>query len=65
MDELVLQSIIGTDKKNPFLHVCRRRDSNQLDVFYGAQHLETVVDNKEHISYPILIPSTIQECESC
>ncbi len=51
MDEVVLQSIIGTDKKNPYLHVCRRRDSNQLDVFYGAQHLETVVDNKEHISY--------------
>jgi hypothetical protein len=51
MAEIVLQSLIGTDKRNPYLHVCRRKDSSQLDIFYGAQHLETVVDNKDHISF--------------
>jgi hypothetical protein len=51
MDEVVLQSIIGTDKRNPYLHVCRRREGDQLDIFYGAQLLETVINNKDHISY--------------
>jgi len=50
MDEFVLQSIIGTDKRNPLLHVCRRGEGNRLEIFYGAQHLETVIDNKDHIS---------------
>ncbi|HEX2956242.1 MAG TPA: hypothetical protein VHO70_05405 [Chitinispirillaceae bacterium] len=51
MDEAVLQSIIGTDKRNPYLQVCRRNGSNQLQIYYGAQLLETVVDDKEHIAF--------------
>ncbi len=51
MDEAVLQSIIGTDKRNPYLQVCRRNGSNQLEIYYGAQLLETVVDDKEHIAF--------------
>ncbi len=51
MDEVVLQSILGTDKRNPFLQVCRRQDTNKLEIYYGAQRLETVVDDKNHISY--------------
>ena len=51
MDEAVLQAIIGTDKRNPYLTVCRRCGNGQLEIYYGAQLLETVVDNKEHIVY--------------
>jgi hypothetical protein len=51
MNEAVLQSILGTDKRNPCLQVCRRQDTNKLEVYYGAQRLETVVDDKNHISY--------------
>ena len=51
MNEVVLQSILGTDKRNPCLQVCRRQDTNGLEIYYGAQRLETVVDDKNHISY--------------
>jgi transposase len=51
MDEVVLQSLIGTDKRNPFIHVCRRVDNDQLEIYYGVQRLETVVDDKNHISF--------------
>jgi hypothetical protein len=51
MNEVVLQSILGTDKRNPYLQICRRQDTNKLEVYYGAQRLETVVDDKNHISY--------------
>ncbi len=51
MNEVVLQSILGTDKRNPYLHVLRRKDTDKLEVYYGAQRLETVVDDKDHISY--------------
>lgn len=51
MDEAVLQSIIGTDKRNPYLQVCRRNGSGQLEIYYGAQLLETVVDDREHIAF--------------
>lgn len=51
MDEAVLQSIIGTDKRNPYLQVCRRSANGQLEIYYGAQLLETVVDDKEHIAF--------------
>ncbi len=30
MDEAVLQSIIGTDKRNPYLQVCRRNRSTNI-----------------------------------
>jgi hypothetical protein len=51
MDEVVLQSILGTDKRNPFLQVCRRGDNTHLEIYYGLQRLETVIDDKNHISY--------------
>jgi len=51
MNDVVLQSIIGTDKRNPYLQVCRRSGNGQLEIYYGAQLLETVVDDKEHIAF--------------
>lgn len=51
MNETALQSILGTDKRNPFLEVCRQHDSGKLEIYYGTQRLETVVDDKNHISY--------------
>jgi hypothetical protein len=51
MDNAVLQSIIGTDKRNPYLQVCMRSGNGQLEIYYGAQLLETVVDDKEHIAF--------------
>jgi hypothetical protein len=51
MENAVLQSIIGTDKRNPYLQVCMRSGNGQLEIYYGAQLLETVVDDKEHIAF--------------
>jgi hypothetical protein len=51
MNDAVLQAIIGTDKRNPYLQVLRRKESGQLEIYYGAQLLETVVGDKEHISF--------------
>ena len=51
MDEIVLQSIIGTSKRNPLLSLCRVYNTNKLQIYYGAQLLETVVDDKTHISF--------------
>jgi transposase len=51
MNDAVLQSIIGTDKRNPYIQVLQRKDSGQLEIYYGAQLLETVVGDREHISF--------------
>jgi transposase len=51
MNDAVLQSIIGTDKRNPYLQVLQHKNSGQLEIYYGAQLLETVVGDKEHISF--------------
>lgn len=51
MNDATLQSIIGTDKRNPYLQVCQRNGSDQLEIYYGVQLLETVVNDKEHISF--------------
>jgi len=51
MNDAVLQAMIGTDKRNPYLQVLQRKDSGQLEIYYGAQLLETVVGDKEHISF--------------
>ncbi len=62
MNEVVLQSILGTDKRNPYLHVLRRKDTDKLEVYYGAQRLETVVDDKDHINMgPVWAGSTMRD----
>lgn len=43
----VFQTIIGTDKKNPFFSVHRDTENNRLYVYYGANVFEVLEDKKE------------------
>jgi len=43
----IFQSIIGTDKKNPFFSVCRHAENKRLYVFYGANVFEILEDKKD------------------
>jgi hypothetical protein len=51
MQEIALQSIIGTCPKNPLLSVLRERESNKLHIYYGVSHLETVQNDPSHITF--------------
>jgi hypothetical protein len=51
MDEFVLQSIIGTDKKNPLLSVCRVQYTKELQIYFGTQLLETIPSDRKHINF--------------
>ena len=51
MDEFVLQSLIGTDKRSPLLSLCRVKGSNMLQIYYGAELLETIPSDPHHINY--------------
>ncbi len=54
-DQNPLQQILGTDKKNPVLTLFRNHQTNQLHVYYGADLLEVVPNDREHISYKFLV----------
>jgi len=49
MNEIVLQSILGTDNKNPYLSIFQEQSSKRLYIYYGAKLLETVTDDTSHI----------------
>jgi hypothetical protein len=51
MNEIVLQEILGTDVRNPYLSLLREKDSNRIWIYYGAHLLETVTDDPQHISF--------------
>ncbi|MCP4553735.1 MAG: hypothetical protein GY834_17220 [Bacteroidetes bacterium] len=55
MEESVLQTILGTDIRNPVLSLCREKNTDKLYVYYGAQLLEVVPDNPDHISYKAIV----------
>ena len=42
--EIHLQSIIGTDKRNPLITVFKNRTEKTIDVYYGAGLFEVVAD---------------------
>ncbi len=50
-----LQQILGTDKRNPVFTVHREDDTSRLHVFYGAQLLEVIPDDREHSAYKLLV----------
>jgi cell division protein FtsB len=50
-----LQQILGTDKRNPVLSLFQNHQTNQLHVYYGAELLEIVPNDREHISYKFLV----------
>ncbi|MBS3742640.1 MAG: hypothetical protein KGY74_11015 [Candidatus Cloacimonetes bacterium] len=51
MDDLVLQSILGSDKKSPHISLCQVKNSDTLQVYYGVELLETIPSNPDHINY--------------
>lgn len=50
-----LQSVLGTDKKNPLFSVYRDPDKSELHVFYGLELLEVVPDNKQSPRFKLMI----------
>lgn len=46
---------MGTDKRNPVFSVFRNPEQNQLHVYYGAELLERVPDDREHVEYKLLV----------
>ena len=52
----LLQPILGTDKRNPIFSVCRRAGSPAcLHVYYGAELLEVVPEDRQHPAFKLLI----------
>jgi len=51
MDEIILQSILGVDKRNPCLSLLREESTNKIRIYYGTFLLETVFSDPSHISY--------------
>lgn len=50
-----LQQILGTDKRNPVFSLFRDPARQTLHVYYGAELLEVVPENKEHLAFRCLI----------
>ena len=55
MEEAILQTVLGTDIRNPVLSLCREKDTDKQYVYFGAQLLEVVPDNPDHISFKALV----------
>jgi len=52
---LYLQQILGTDKRNPVLTVCRDAAGRQFYVYYGAHLLQVVPADKSHAEFKLLV----------
>jgi transposase len=50
-----LQTIIGTDKNNPYFTLLRNVEKKELLVYYGAGLMEIIPDEKEHPQLKLLI----------
>ena len=51
----LLQKILGTDKRNPIFSIYADDEAGILSVYYGVQLLEKVANDREHISYKLLV----------
>jgi hypothetical protein len=52
----LLQPILGTDKRNPIFSVCRQEGNPPtLHVYYGAELLEVVPENRQHPAFKLLV----------
>jgi hypothetical protein len=51
-----LQSVLGTDKRNPIFSVCRQAGTPpSLHVYYGAELLEVVPEERQHPAFKLLV----------
>lgn len=60
-----LQTIIGTDKRNPLFTVCRNSDSKEIYIYYGAALLEIVKDNKNDPAFKLLLARLFNARVNC
>lgn len=52
----LLQPVLGTDKRNPVFSVCRQLGSPAyLHVYYGAELLEVVPEQRQHPAFKLLL----------
>lgn len=52
----LLQRVLGTDKGNPVFSVSRQRGSpSSLHVYFGAELLEVVTEDREHPAFKLLV----------
>jgi len=51
----ILQRIIGTDKRNPCLSVCRDEKNRELHVYYGAELFEVVPDDRNDMRFKLMV----------
>lgn len=52
----LLQPILGTDKRNPIFSVCRQAGPPAcLHVYYGAELLEVVPEDRQHPAFKLLM----------
>lgn len=52
----LLQSVLGTDKRNPIFSVCRQTGSPpSLHVYYGTELLEVVPEDRQHPAFKLLL----------
>lgn len=51
-----LQPVLGTDKRNPIFSVCRQAETPpSLHVYYGAELLEVVPEDRHHPAFKLLV----------
>lgn len=50
-----LQLVLGTDKRNPLVSVYQSEDAETLHVYYGLELMEVIPDQREHLSYKLLV----------
>jgi hypothetical protein len=50
-----LQTIIGTDKRNPLFTIFKKNGTDELHVYYGAGLLEIVTDDKNDPAFKMLL----------
>jgi hypothetical protein len=54
--EVYLQTILGTDRKNPLITLCRYSSAaEEIYVFFGAELLEVVPEDKNNPQFKLLI----------
>ena len=52
----LLQPVLGTDKRNPIFSVCRQAGTSALlHVYYGAELLEVVPEERQHPAFKLLL----------
>jgi len=52
----LLQPVLGTDKRNPIFSVCRQVGTPpSLHVYYGAELLEVVPEDRQHPAFKLLV----------